>query len=103
MSGEQPIANEVAEISPAKPDNTQKSSPEKLPDVTSPKWKFFLVAAAAVAGIACTATGIGAVVGIPLLAISGVTAVSLVSDPVKPRTKSSTSTLLKKLKNQDPR
>jgi hypothetical protein len=56
----------------------------------------------AIIGIACTATGIGAVVGIPLLAISGVAAVSLVSNPEKPQSKSSTHTLLKEFTKQDP-
>jgi hypothetical protein len=102
MSGEHPNSKAVAEISPAVPDHEQKSSPRKYPATTSLKWKFVLVGAVAIAGIACTATGIGAVVGIPLLAISGVAAVSLVSDPEKPRSKSSTHTLLAELKEKDP-
>jgi hypothetical protein len=53
------------------------AEPTRTKPLKSNKWRYVMIVAVATVGIGCTATGIGAIVGIPLIAISGIAAVSL--------------------------
>ena len=72
--------NEVSELNKEHSKAPLKAALAEVTQTKPPrsnKWRYFMIVAVATIGIICTATGIGAIVGIPLIAISGIVAVSM--------------------------